>query len=283
MAAVKSMTLNSVEFKVINTKNIITNPAYQRPADTRRSKRISEKLDWEQLGVPAVCRAKKRGMWEAPDGQHRINAVKEKYPEGREILCMVIKNRHGFEYFTQQNQERRAIRPNDVWWANYNGLNELGDTESKYHKLKNTMDKCGIKLMGGCCGKVKSTECIHVATLQKMHDDIGEKSFLKIMPFIVDRFSGDGRLMSASFIQGLAKACVFYGHSSAKKTIEKIIFNVKSIEEVLKASHIIDKAKRESVSSSSAGVSDGVRRILLSEELLNESLEERCKNLTNFY
>jgi len=227
----------------VDSSTILVSPAYQRPDDQKRYTRIAEHFDWDKFGVPVIYMGENGP--EACDGQHRISGVQLVYPEGVMINCLVITT-PPHKYFGSQNDERRNVKPNDVWWADHAG------GESKQRALFKMMKRIGIQLVRPTKGRQpKTTDCCsQVATLQDIRDCQTAKNFERLFRYLTKRFPMEGQALTVGFLRGVKFAVDRIG-------LDKVIENLDDFDG-LTSDNIVSYAKTILPSSSSDGLMTAV-------------------------
>lgn len=254
---VKSIIVNGVEYRIIHTDNLRTNPPYQRPNKTYRNKRIADKFNWQKVLTPVISRYdyEDSGQWTVCDGQNRVNAIKSVFPEGIEILCMITED-PGYSYFVGQNDERQNVNPNDIWWANYHGL------EPNQQWLYDITKQHGLTLIRKGETILNTWTCVNAAILQDIAIKLSRKEFTKLLKFITKRFRGECKATTAAFLTGLSLACLKIG-------VQAVTQNLRT-HHTLRSSDILQHSQQYSTGGSSRNIANAVCGSICSTQKLHK-------------
>lgn len=189
------------EIRSINSKMIISDPAYQRSIDHNRVKRIVSNFN-QNLANPVKV-SNRDGRYYVFDGQHTLSALKLK--NGGNDLMVECKVYYGLsqkdeaKLFSEQNGISTSVESN----ARMKALLVAGDAEITdfYNSVKN----CGIR-MDFTKGAAKN-KIVACNTVFKIFKKTSPNDFAAIMKIINDSWSGEAESFRKEIIEGIS---IFY-------------------------------------------------------------------------
>lgn len=182
----------------INTKNIFSDPLYQRGIDTARVRRIVK--DFDENLVNACKVSFRDGRYWVFDGQHTIAALKAR--NGGKDLMVDCKVFFGLtrldekELFVKQNGYSRSVDTLQKLRANYN----FGDPDAT--ELVRLIELAGFRVSFD-----KSTgpwKIVAVNAAEKAHELLGSVGFVDMLTIIGEAWSGHKDSTRAEIIGGMS-------------------------------------------------------------------------------
>lgn len=188
-------------YNTINSEKLISDPAYQRPIDERRVKRIVSTFNPGIANEPKVSH--RNGMYYVFDGQHTLAALK--MMNGNKHLpvnCKVftgLTQQDEARLFSEQNGLARGVMRNDKMKALY----VAGDVD--VCDLHDTLEEIGITFnFTKSKGEYK---IVAYGTALKIFVNVSREDFIQIIELIKQSWNGDADSFSNEILNGMY---VFY-------------------------------------------------------------------------
>lgn len=204
----------------IRLDRLVINHDYQRELSKSQVKAIIKEFGWHYVGILVVVHVG-NGIYEVCEGQHRLDALKQLFPEGVDEEgnvvapgCIIIPT-EAHKAFVKFNQSgsRRAPSPNEVFKAN---LCQPGSVECK---IRDILNAWGININFNR-GRAPIGFTNSPDAFKELFLACSSKSkFEQVIELLFNCFSRpDGdyveeKALSANFIRALAKLVQTSGYS----------------------------------------------------------------------
>lgn len=207
---------NTTNFKVqqVNSKFIVSDPAYQRNVDFARVKNIASHFNPDLVNLVKV--SSRDGKYYVFDGQHTLAALKLR--NGNQDLPVLCKIYYGLTQeeeavlFSEQNGLSRNVKTN----AKLKALYTAGDTE--VIDMYRVINKLGIKFdftEGKAVNKISAA-----ATIFKIFKKTSEKEFKDILTIIKNSWAGEPESFCKEILAGMSD---FYLENKEELNIDRAI------------------------------------------------------------
>lgn len=201
-------------YKQVDSKQITSDPTYQRSIDFARVKKIADHYNPDLVNPIKV--SLRDGKYYVFDGQHTLAALKMR--NGNRDLLVECKVYRGLTQqdeailFSEQNGVSRAVTTN----AKMKALYTAGDVE--VNELYNAITSLGIKFdFSNAKGPYKIIAC---ATVYKIFKKVSCSEFQMILKIVRDAWNGESESFNNEILSGMY---VFYTTYKKDININKAI------------------------------------------------------------
>lgn len=207
-------------FMELNTRELVIDPAYQRPLDNTKIQNIINKFNPELVNIIKVSR--RDGRYYVFDGQHtRAALIQKNGGNHRNVMCKVyegLTQLDEMELFIAQNGASSPVSTADKFRARYN----FGDEEIT------DMVRC-CELAGVTCdfGKVRAhNKVVCYSTLNKYYKMLDRNLFIDMLAIIRSTWGGDKDSFSGEIVSGVGEFLHVYGDKIDRKRLVKKLSEV---------------------------------------------------------
>lgn len=235
--------MDAVVYVMIHTSFLKTPPSYQRRLEKSRSKRIADKFSWDAFGTLLVKQV--GGIYYVYDGQHRLNAANQAFPEGVYVPCQITKLTAHLAIILK-NTNVKPFSKNDIFWANVDGKELHESTVVQIFEKE-----FGITLSRGQNkGKYVANECKCVATLSDILDDLGNEDTRFLCAMLTRYFSRPDSegveeiALSSVFLKGLARFIQTAEESEVTRKLRRNDLSAAAIVKLAKKDYSVSDGNR---------------------------------------
>lgn len=199
----------------VDISNLEVSESAQRVYDPAHAASIAMRFDWEAFGMPVV-NIRSDGRKFLVDGQHRVAAVRIKFPEITRVQCEVyegLTEAEEAELFLLRD-ERRAVRVLDKW--------RIAQTAGRETELRiaEIVADSGLKISSSPSeGSIRA-----VGTLKRIYTNYGENVLARTLFVIREAYGHHG--FGASVMHGLAMMIARYSTAVEDRFLIEKLGNV---------------------------------------------------------
>lgn len=188
----------SYEYMQVNTRDIFTDPLYQRGVDAKRVGNIVKEFDPNLVNPPKL--SYRDGKYYVFDGQHTISVLKARN-KGRDVKveCKVyygLTRLDEMNLFIKQNGRSKAVLTRDKFRALYKN----GDPEIT--EMVRACESVGFAVTFEDW-KDQGNTIIALKTLYNSYMELGSEDFTEVLRLLKDAWNGMPDSLSREFIAGM--------------------------------------------------------------------------------
>lgn len=192
-------TVNGVKVVSVPYDLLFVESGKQRMQNKKRIERIAKAWDWQAFGCLAVQKAK--GKYRVIDGQHRFEAYKIKFPNGKHnLLCFISKGKAG-EAFLRINGEQRTPSKNDIFKV------READGSNPERQIKKILRDFGIEIVYK--GRLWPGYTNSPSAFLEVYRAAGGRHFRRVVDILTKSFMSDDHpettSMQSRFLHGYAQ------------------------------------------------------------------------------
>lgn len=190
------------QFKMVNPRDVVIDPRYQRNKKNMLIQQIAQSPSWEAFGVP-VCFRRSNNMLYCADGQQRIAGLLQSERPPKEIPVIVFDIQdvsEEAEVFSRINEWRKSLQPLEKHRAKI----VAGDPPTL--AIERAVLQVGFSIDNAQGARGADSRTIQaVAALGHIYNRIGEEGLVQTLTLIRDAWPDDGTALSTHMLRGVAE------------------------------------------------------------------------------